>query len=334
MTKISVQTNGNSGAINEFGQQHFNACFFISILDYFKLNNLNDYVTIKNLKCDVYHNCEMFDSDNYQKNINIINYLNNKQICCIVYKYFYNNIDDDIFQIIGDYNNAKYFIKICNFGLGHFEFITKFGQYDYNHPEYIRINRYVSNNYKYQFNNDEIDMKSLNKDLNFYYNSIKLIVRDITCMVDEFISYRLMFQNYDFSQLIKYYDYFKLLYQAYNIKFDEIIKNSLKSVEQYKLSNLNVILLFEDIKEYFYKKFNLSLNNNHLVEIIDLNDSIIKDQINNPKSVISINYLNQNHKIDISFIHTKIINNIDKLVNLDYNNIEQLNLIIEIFKTD
>jgi len=332
MTKKSIETNSNSGAINESGQQHFNACFFISILDYFKFNNLIDYVSIKDLKSNVYHNCEMFDSDNYQKNINVINYLNDKQICCVVYKYFYKNIDDDIFQIIGDYNNAKYIIKICNFGLGHFEFITKFDQLDFNHPEYIKINTYNTHYYKY--NHNEFDIKSLNKDLNFYYNSIKLIVRDITCIVDEFISYRLMFQNYDLSQLIKFYDYFKLLYQAYNIKFDEIIKNSSKSFEQYKLSNLNAILLFEDIKEYFLRKYDILLNNNHLVETIDSNDNIIKDHIKNPKSVIIINYLNSNHKIDISFIHNKIINNIDKLANLDYNNIEQLNLIIEIFKTD
>ena len=139
-----------------------------------------------------------------------------------------------------------------------------------------------------------------------------------------------MFQNYDFTQLIKYFDYFKLLYQAYNIKFDEIVKNSLKSVEQYKLSNLNVILLFEDIKDFFSKKFNLSLNNNHLVDIIDLNDNI-KIYLN----LLNIfNYLNQNHKIDISFIHVKIINNIDKIALLDINIINDLDIILGIFKTD
>jgi len=334
MTKISFETKSNSGAINEFNIQHFNACFFISILDYFKSNNLNDYVTIKDLKSNVYHNCEMFDSDNYEKNINVINYLNEKNICCIVYKYFSNSIDDDIFNIVGNYKNSKYIIKICNFGLGHFEFITKFNKYNYDNNEYTKINTYISNNYKYKFNNDEIDIKSLNNDLNFYYNSIKLIVKDITTIVDEIISYKLLYQNIDISQLIKYYDYFKLLYKGYNIKFNEIEKNSLKSFEKYKISNINIILLFEDIKDYFLKKFNYSITNKNVYEIIDLNDSIIKEHFKNSKSIININYLNQNHKIDISFIHNKIINNIENIIQLDINNINDLNVVLNIFKTD
>jgi len=334
MTKISFETKGNSGAINESGIQHFNACFFISILDYFKYNNIYNYVTINDLKCNVYHNCEMFDSDNYNKNINIINFLNNKKICCVVYKYFSNCIDDDIFNIIGDYNNAKYIIKICNFGLGHFEFINKFNIYECNHKEYIKINTYISNNYKCKFNDNEMDIESLNKDVNYYYNCIKLIVKDITTIVDEIISYRLIYQNYDITQLIKYFDYFKLLYKAYYIKFNEIEKNASKYIEKYRLSNLNIVLLFEDIKEYFLKKLNLSLTNNNLVQIIDLNEIIIKKHISNPRSVINIVYLDKINKIDVSFINVNIINNIDKIVLLNINDIDDLNILINFFKTD
>lgn len=335
MTIIDIKTNSNSGAISEFNINHFNACFFISILDYFKFNNMNNYVSIKELKSDIYHNYEMYDSDNYEKNKKIKNILLNKSICCVIYKYFNNSsINDDFYELIGDYNNSKYIIKICNFGLGHFEFITTFNNYYFNHTSYSFIKSF--NNINFKLNN--INFKILNNDLKYYFDSLKLIFKDLTTIINELKTFQLMNYDYNFDLLINYYNNFKAIYEAYYIKYNHIITNiqnceDLKSYNKYKLSNLNVILLLDDIKEYFLK-YNIDITNNDLDIIIDNNLDVIVKHLQNLKSTIKILYNNKSYLIDISFINKKIIDNINILYQLDIKNNNHLNNIIDIFKSE
>ena len=154
---IEIKTMKNNGVSGN----HYNACLFISIQQYFQyIKNINISIDqLKNIsQFNTNNMVDLYNNDHLNKINRLLNHYNIKLVCYIMpifdnknkFRHM-NKINDTIYQTYGS-NNPTHTIYIYNINANHYELI-----YEINNRNIYNISFNIPNNYTRSYNNNNID---------------------------------------------------------------------------------------------------------------------------------------------------------------------------------